>query len=106
MAKIVDDLIQGLQEIIDYEQGKRKLRVDQICVVPLSAFSAEEIRNIRKMLGMSQSSFASVIGVTKKTVEAWEAGTNKPSGASARLLQLIKENPEIINSLWEPRHVS
>ncbi|MDW7658833.1 MAG: helix-turn-helix domain-containing protein [Bacillota bacterium] len=90
-----DDFMNSVSEIREFEQGKRKLRVDKIRIIPLEEFSAVEIQNIRKMLNMSQVSFASIIGVSVKTVEAWEAGTNKPSGASSRLLQLIKEKPEI-----------
>ena len=33
--------------------------------------------------------FAKYIGVSTKTVEAWEAGRNKPSGPSNRLLWLL-----------------
>lgn len=81
MAKVFDDLMQGMQEILEFEQGHRKLRIDKINVVPLEKYSAEEIRKIRMTLEMSQRSFASVVGVSAKTVESWEAGTNKPGGA-------------------------
>ncbi len=35
--------------------------------------------------------FAQYLGVSPKTVEAWEAGKNKPSGSSSRLLELLDE---------------
>ncbi|HBP38611.1 MAG TPA: hypothetical protein DD640_07715 [Clostridiales bacterium] len=44
---------------------------------------------------MTQTVFASVLGVSKKTIESWEAGLNHPSGASARLLQLLQDIPEL-----------
>ena len=39
---------------------------------------------------MSQKSFASYLGVSEKTVEAWEAGINHPSGAASRILSMME----------------
>lgn len=100
MSKMFDEVMQGMQEIVEFEQGKRILRVDKILVVPMEDFTPEEIRKIRKAVSLSQRSFASVIGVSPKTVESWEAGTNKPSGASSRMLQLIKEKPDITREFY------
>ena len=100
MSKVFDDLMQGLQEISEYEQGKRKLRANRVEIVPIERFSATDIHNLRMALEMSQMVFASVIGVSEKTIEAWEAGTNRPNGASSRLLQLIKKKPEITQQLY------
>lgn len=44
---------------------------------------------------MSQKIFASYIGVSPKTVEAWEAGTNHPSGAASRLLNMMEMDVEL-----------
>ena len=44
---------------------------------------------------MTQATFAEAIGVSVKTVEAWEAGTNKPIGIARRFLSVIKSDPEI-----------
>ena len=56
-------------------------------------FSGKDIRNIRNNAHLSQSAFAAAMGVSKKTVEAWEAGTSNPTGPARRLLSLIEENP-------------
>ena len=39
---------------------------------------------------MSQKAFAGYMGVSDKTVEAWEAGTNRPSGAASRILNMME----------------
>jgi len=62
----------------------------------LESFSSEDIKQIRKLVGLSQGIFASSLGVSKKTVDAWERGRNTPEGPSRRLLQLIRDNPEVI----------
>ena len=42
--------------------------------------------------------FAAVIGVSTKTVEAWETGTNRPIGPARRMLSLIRINPGILET--------
>ena len=41
---------------------------------------------------MTQDVFARCIGVSKKSVEAWEYGKAKPDGAARRLLGLMCDN--------------
>ena len=53
-------------------------------------YNASEVKKIRNSIGMSQKTFASYLGVSCKTVEAWETGTNHPSGAASRLLNMME----------------
>jgi len=39
---------------------------------------------------MTQSLFANYMGVSSKTVEAWEKGTNHPTGAAYRLISILE----------------
>lgn len=45
---------------------------------------------------MTQMIFAAVMGVSVKAVEAWEAGTNTPSGTARRMLFLLQSDPKIL----------
>lgn len=72
---------------------KTTLRIE-----PLPDISAEDIKAIRKKLGFTQAVFAAVIGVSTKTVEAWETGTNQPIGPARRMISLIQFDPEILQS--------
>jgi len=65
-------------------------------VAPPKEYSAEEIRVIRRGLNMTQALFAMVLGVSRKTVESWEYGAGKPSGAAARLLTIAETDPEAL----------
>lgn len=88
--------MQGLDEAAKYQNGKIKARRIKITIKPVDMFSSEDIKRIRLSVGLSQVVFASSIGVSPKTVEAWERGRNKPEGPSRRLLGLIRDNPEVI----------
>ena len=89
MSSLFDDLKQGLEEAIDYEKGNGKARVKTYMIMPIKKYSNKEIREIRMKAGMTQSVFASYMGVSKKTVEAWECGRTHPTGPGFRLLDIL-----------------
>ncbi len=92
---VYKSIMQGLDEAVKYQEGKIDARKTKITVKPVESFSSEDIKEIRNRVGLSQVIFASSLGVSKKTVEAWERGRNTPEGPSRRLLQLIRDNPEL-----------
>ena len=93
---VYESIIKGLNEAVEYENGKGKARVSRCTVNPAPEFSSQEIKDIRLNFGMTQVTFAEVMGVSVKTVEAWEAGTNKPIGSARRFLSVIQAEPELL----------
>lgn len=89
-------IMQGLDEAVKYQEGKLNPRKIKVTLKPVEFFSGEDIKQIRNKTGLTQANFAYALGVSKKTVEAWEYGRNTPNGPSRRLIQLIRDNPEII----------
>jgi putative transcriptional regulator len=61
-------------------------------VIPVREYTAEDIKRIRKKTGTTQGFLANWLGVSRKTIQAWESGRNIPNGASARLLSLLEMN--------------
>lgn len=92
MSELYDKLTQGLQEAIAYERGEIKARKVVYHIAPVKQYSNLQIREIRNQARMSQSVFADYVGVSKKTVEAWEKGTNHPTGSACRLISLLEDN--------------
>lgn len=90
---VFDDIKLGLEQAIEYEKGNLKARKTTLSITPLDVFTATEIKEIRGGTGLSQALFAKYMGVSVKTVEAWEAGRNQPDGAARRLLAITRENP-------------
>jgi putative transcriptional regulator len=93
---VYESIIQGLNEAVDYQQGKLKARKMKITIRPAENFNTDEIKHIRQKTGLSQVVFAGSLGVSPKTVEAWENGRNRPEGASRRLLELVRDNPDLL----------
>ncbi len=57
------------------------------------------LKQLRTSLNMSQSLFASYLGVTKKAVEKWEQGINRIKGPVKVLLYLINDDPNILSKI-------
>ena len=74
----------------------QSLRTHTIEVKPLPEYSGNQIKSIRESQYLSQVVFASVLGVSPKTVEAWEAGRNIPIGPAQRLLSLMYEHKDFL----------
>ena len=51
-----------------------------------------DIKHIRNSVGMTQVLFANYMGVSLKTVEAWEKGTNRPTGTACRLISMLENH--------------
>ncbi|SFR11533.1 helix-turn-helix domain-containing protein [Desulfoscipio geothermicus] len=90
---LYDGIVKGLNEAIAYERGQLKgVNRHVVKIAPLPKYKAHEIKRIRLNLSLSQAAFANIIGVSKKTVEAWESGRNIPQGPSQRMLELLDKN--------------
>ena len=94
MSTLFEDLRDGLQEAIDFEKGKGSAKATRIMISPVKKFSNDEIRSIRNRSGMTQAVFANYMGVSKKTVEAWEVGRTHPTGPAYRLLDILDQGKE------------
>lgn len=78
--------------------GKAKERT--YTILPVKEYTGSEIRKVRIKRGMTQKVFASYMGASKKTVEAWEGGRTHPFGPVFRLLDILssKEDTKYIVS--------
>jgi putative transcriptional regulator len=85
--------MQSLTEAVDYQQDKIPARKTKLTIKPVVAFNTEDVKRIRPKTGLSQIVFAGSLGVSLKTVGAWESGRNKPEGASRRLLEIVRDDP-------------
>ena len=95
---VYKSIISGLDEAIMYEnKGILKgTRARRVTIAPVPHYGAKKIKSIRNELGLSQIAFAEALGVSKKTVEAWEAGRNEPQGPAQRILELLQKESDLL----------
>jgi len=87
------EILAGLKEIKEFKKSKgRKLRTSKLSE-PQSA------RQIRERLNLSQSAFASMMGVSVRTVQDWEQGRRTPKGPARSLLRIAEQNPKAFLSV-------
>ena len=95
--KLFADLKESLNEAIEHAEGKRELRTTTLPRPP-KKLSGAEIAHLRGRINVSQAVFARYLNVSVKSIQAWEQGTGKPSGAALKLLSLAEKQPEILFS--------
>jgi putative zinc finger/helix-turn-helix YgiT family protein len=64
----------------------------------LGLLSPEQIRDIRLRLGLTQGDLERALGVSRGTVGRWERGPVFPSVTADRLLRLLGEHPDLLQS--------
>jgi putative transcriptional regulator len=93
----------GLEQALRHAQGEITLPTHVIEIPdPPPKYSAKAICKIRESRGMTQWYFASLLGVSDKTVQSWEQGVRRPSPMAMRLLQSI-EDPGFLASHARPQ---
>ena len=90
MSVFFDEIMASISETSEAAKNN-KLEV-KVFVKPVNKYSAEDIKRIRLSINMTQTMFAGIMGVSQKTVEAWESGRNVPMGPASRILDLLSED--------------
>ena len=89
MSTLFDDLQEGLQQAIDFANGTGPAKVTTYRIDPVIELDKDQIRAVRTNAHMTQNVFANFLGVSVKTVEAWERGRTHPTGPAYRLMNLL-----------------
>ena len=82
-----NELLASVEEMDEIVDGKKKPSRK-------ITFSEPLVNEIRERTGLSQSQFARLIGVSKRTLENWEQGRRHPTGPARVLLRVLAADPE------------
>jgi putative transcriptional regulator len=69
------------------------------CVAAHHHIDLPDIVNARQNVGASQSAFAELLGVSRRTLQEWEQGRRKLSDAARSLIQIAIRHPEVLKAL-------
>ena len=87
MEQFQNDLLASVRQM---KSGKAA----QITNVNVSSIVAA-----RNTLGLSQSRFAELLGISRRTLQEWEQGRRTPTGAAKTLLRVVERHPEVLREL-------
>jgi putative transcriptional regulator len=93
-SRVLRELLESAQDLSAYGLVSKAnmARMKALCEAP-PEYTPERVVSIRTRIAkMSQSVFASFMNVSVSTVQKWEspAAGKHPSGAAAKLLQLVE----------------
>ncbi len=85
----------GRKTMINLESIK-KTKGFQFTFVDKPIVDATYVKQLRTKLNLTQSMFALLLNVTKKTVEKWEQGKNPVSNGSEVAMIIFNNHPELV----------
>jgi putative transcriptional regulator len=85
--KMFKELLGSVQEMDRIAKGRKRPS-------RRFAFTEPKVKQIRERTGLSQTRFASLIGVSKRTLENWEQGRRNPMGPARALLKIVESDPK------------
>lgn len=88
--ELFEELKQSLREAGEIKRGvmkpSRVFRIDP----------QNDIVKVRGKLGLSQSKFATVLGISADTLQNWEQGRRQPTGPAKVLLRIATKHPKVL----------
>lgn len=79
---IGSEILTGLRELKNGRRGR--------------VLQFPSVSDARAQVGLSQSEFARLLGVSVRTLQDWEQGRRQPSGPAKTLILLAHRNPQAL----------
>lgn len=78
------ELLEGVQQMLADNASKR------------TVITETDVALARRKAELTQEQFSKILGISKRTLESWEQGVRKPSGAASSLIKLFIIDPEYV----------
>ncbi len=88
--ELFEKLTQSLEETGKIRRGEMK---------PSRVFKIDpknDLVKVRGELGLSQSKFAAILGISTDTLQNWEQGRREPTGPAKVLLKIAIRHPKVL----------
>jgi putative transcriptional regulator len=88
--ELFNELLESVRQAAAIERGE--VKASRTFVVN----KKNEVARARAKLGLSQTRFASLLGISTSTLRNWEQGRRQPTGAAKVLLKVATLHPKAV----------
>ena len=88
--ELFEELLESVKQAKAIERGEMK---------PSRTFKLDpknDVVKARGKLGLSQSKFATLLGISQDTLQNWEQGRREPTGPAKVLLRIAAKHPRVL----------
>jgi len=97
MKETMRDTVQGFVDI-GIKTSFTKRQLDELGVeIKDIKIDSNKIKNIRKIMNLSQTVFAKILNVSIGAVRQWEQGKRTPTGSTMVLLEMLEKEPDLLD---------
>ncbi|MGC0862337.1 helix-turn-helix domain-containing protein [Pantoea agglomerans] len=96
---IFSELMTGMQELKDHQEGKITLKSYKVTKRAPVTIAPQELRDVREKLNLSQAAFARYLHTGETTYQNWEQGRARPNAQAVLLIRMVQQNPETLKTL-------
>ncbi len=95
MPKKIDPEMQAFQaDLLEAVRDMKAGRAARSTQVPSPGAA-----DARALVGLTQAQFASLLGVSIRTLQNWEQGRSQPSGAAQTLIRVAMAAPQVLRAI-------
>ena len=87
MKKFQEDLLESVRQMKRGEAAR------------ITKVKLPQAAEARQRMGISQQDFASLLGVSIRTLQDWEQGRREPTGAARTLIRVAEQHPRVLKKL-------
>jgi DNA-binding transcriptional regulator YiaG len=87
---IFKDLATSMQQAIEIAEGKTE-------AARVTRYEVADVKAIRSQLHVTQKELASALDVSVDTVKSWEQKRRNPTGLAGKVLNVLRDEPELFN---------